>query len=94
MIGQVVSAYLKAAERELGRLAEGAPELQAKAAHALKSSSFNVGAHHFAACCKAVEDAARDGQVDVLPARIRVLRVEWGRVEAELSAVMNELSKK
>ena len=96
LVLQVVAAYLKAAERELSRLEQGVANddgvLLGKAAHALKSSSFNVGALSFAACCQAVEEAARDGLSAVLPARIDALRRAWAQVEAELGNVVLELT--
>lgn len=95
LVLQVVAAYLKAAERELSRLEQGIGNddgvLLGKAAHALKSSSFNVGALSFAASCQAVEEAARDG-LPALPVRVDALRREWSRVEAELGAVVLELT--
>ena len=95
LVLQVVAAYLKAAERVLSRLEQGVGNddgaLLGKAAHALKSSSFNVGALSFAASCQAVEEAARDG-LAALPACIDALRREWLRVEAELGGVVRELS--
>lgn len=97
LVIQVISAYLKAAERELGRLEKALGDnefpLLAKAVHALKSGSYNVGARYFAACCQAVEDAARDEQMDVLPDRIDGLRQEWRRVEAELAGITRELGE-
>jgi HPt (histidine-containing phosphotransfer) domain-containing protein len=97
LVVQVISAFLKAAERELGRLEQGAQDgdlaLQAKAAHALKSSSFNVGANRFGECCKVLEEAARDGVIVELPANLERLRSEWDRVCGELKGVVEALGK-
>jgi signal transduction histidine kinase/CheY-like chemotaxis protein/HPt (histidine-containing phosphotransfer) domain-containing protein len=92
LVEQVLTAYLKAAGREWARfdqgLAEGDAGLLASAAHALKSSSFNVGAQRFAELCREVEQLGRDGQMRPLLARIDGLRTEWQRVEAALTALL------
>ena len=92
---QVVTAYLQAAEREFGRLEQGLavadPSLLGKAAHALKSGSYNVGALQFAACCQAVESAAREGRNGELPALVDELRLAWGPVDAELKDLLKAL---
>ena len=67
------------------------PALLGKAAHALKSGSYNVGALQFAACCEAVERAARAGQRAELPALVDELRLAWGPVDAELKDMLKAL---
>lgn len=95
LVRQVVEAYLKAAQREWARfeqgLADGDAALLANAAHALKSSSFNVGANVFASLCKEVEQLGREGRMRRLVARVDALRAEWQRVEAALQEVLAEL---
>ena len=95
LLPQVVTAYLQAAEREFGRLEQGLavadPSLLGKAAHALKSGSYNVGALQFAACCQAVESAAREGRNGELPALVDELRLAWGPVDAELKDMLKAL---
>ena len=95
LLPQVVTAYLQAAEREFGRLEQGLavadPSLLGKAAHALKSGSYNVGALQFAACCQAVESAAREGRNGELPALVDELRLAWGPVDAELKDLLKAL---
>jgi signal transduction histidine kinase/HPt (histidine-containing phosphotransfer) domain-containing protein/ActR/RegA family two-component response regulator len=97
LVVQVVTAYLKAAERELAvlpaGLAEGDSVALARAAHALKSSSFNVGATHFAACCKHLEEAARESRTAELAGHVEALRKEWLRVDAALRKMLAELAK-
>jgi HPt (histidine-containing phosphotransfer) domain-containing protein len=51
-----------------------------KAAHALKSSSGNVGAERLAALCKGVELAARNGDLFSIGAEIEMLLIEQGMV--------------
>lgn len=95
LVRQVLAAYLNAAGREWERfdrgLADGDAGLLANAAHALKSSSFNVGANGLAERCREIEQLGRDGQMRPLLARVDALRVEWGRVEAGLTALLGEL---
>ena len=96
LVAQVVKAYLSAAGREWARfehgLADGDAPLLAGAAHALKSSSFNVGASVFAGLCKEIEQLGREGRVGQLVVRVDALRAEWLRVEAALLATLAELS--
>jgi CheY-like chemotaxis protein/HPt (histidine-containing phosphotransfer) domain-containing protein len=95
LVQQVLAAYLKAAEREWGRfdqgLADGDAGLLARAAHALKSSSFNVGANGLAERCGEIEQFGRDGQMRQLLTRIDGLRAEWKRVEAALKGLLSGL---
>ena len=72
-------------------LAVADPSLLGKAAHALKSGSYNVGALQFAACCQAVESAAREGRNGELPALVDELRLAWGPVDAELKDLLKAL---
>ncbi len=96
LIRQVMSAYLKAAEREKGRLeqglAEGDARLIASAAHALKSSSFNVGANGLAGACSEIEACGRDGQMNEILIRIDALRSEMARVEAAIRQQLKVLA--
>lgn len=90
LVGQVLAAYLKAAEREWALfdqgLSDGDASMLARAAHALKSSSFNVGANGLAERCGEIEQLGRDGQMRQLLTRVDGLRAEWKRVEAALKA--------
>ena len=92
LVGQVLTAYLKAAEREWVNfdrgLAEGDAGLLASAAHALKSSSFNVGANGLARRCSEIEQFGRDGNMRQLVTRVDGVRAEWLRVEAALSILL------
>jgi two-component system, sensor histidine kinase and response regulator len=92
LVGQVLAAYLKAAEREWTRfdqgLADGDAGLLASAAHPLKSSSFNVGANGLAERCSEIEQLGRDGQMRQLLTRVDGLRAEWLRVEAALKVLL------
>lgn len=91
----MLAAYLKAAEREWGRfeqgLAEGDAKLIASAAHALKSSSFNVGANGLARRCGEIEQFGRDGEMRKLLNCVDALRAEWVRVNAAIRAQLREI---
>lgn len=97
LVIQVVQAYLKAAERELARLEQGLANadagLMAKAAHALKSSSFNVGAEAFAGRCKALEEAARAERWDELPGCAEATLAAWRLADVALGSLLKELAK-
>ena len=92
LVGQVLAAYLKAAEREWSRfdhgLADGDASLLASVAHALKSSSFNVGANGLAERCSQIEQLGREGQMRQLLTRVDGLRAEWLRVESAVKAIL------
>ena len=96
LLRQVLAAYLKAAAREWGRfeqgLADGDAKLIASAAHALKSSSFNVGANGLARLCGEIEQFGRDGEMRKLLNRVEALRAEWARVEAAIREQLPEVS--
>jgi signal transduction histidine kinase/FixJ family two-component response regulator len=91
---QVLAAYLIAAGREWARfdqgLADSDGELLASAAHALKSSSFNVGARGLAERCGEVEQLGREGQMAQLLSKVDGLRAEWERVEVALKKRLAE----
>ncbi|UCV22120.1 response regulator [Ferribacterium limneticum] len=97
LVGQVLAAYLKAAEREWARfdqgLEEGDTNVLARAAHALKSSSFNVGANGLAERCSEIEQLGREGKMRQLLTRVDGLRAEWLRVEAALKATLAGLER-
>ncbi len=95
LVRQVVAAYLKGANREWARfdraLAEGDVAQLAGAAHALKSSSLNVGASRLSGLCGEIEQQGRAGQLPAIEARVDALRDEWRRAEAALAEVMADI---
>jgi CheY-like chemotaxis protein/HPt (histidine-containing phosphotransfer) domain-containing protein/anti-sigma regulatory factor (Ser/Thr protein kinase) len=96
LVRQVIDAYLKAAAREWGRFDQGLADADAAAmaaaVHALKSSSFNVGAAAFAERCREVEQLTREVRMREVLARVDGLRSEWQRVDDALRAVLAGLS--
>lgn len=96
LIRQLIEAYQKGAEREWARLEQGVvsadPAMLAAAAHALKSSSFNLGANHLAERCKEIEILGNAGQLPDMIGCIDALRAERLRVDAALRRIMESLS--
>ncbi len=90
VLAQVIRAYLDGAPPLVARLRQAAEtgdtgELQ-QAAHALKSSSANVGARSLAALCRRVEEGAREGVVCEAGERLVEIETEYQRVHAALAA--------
>jgi two-component system sensor histidine kinase/response regulator len=63
-----------------------------KAAHALKSSSANVGAEHLAALCKELEALGRKATVDGARTLLMDVESELPRVLATLQTMTNRSS--
>jgi HPt (histidine-containing phosphotransfer) domain-containing protein len=94
LIHQLIQTYLKAAGREWEKIDQGLreadPALLSGAAHALKSSSYNVGAIGLAERCKEIETLGRNGHLTALQAHVDGLRAEWLRVDSALQAMLGE----
>ncbi len=58
-----------------------------RAAHGLKSSSFNMGASLLATQCAAIEALGRSGSLDTAAALVGAARQEYGRVQTALREV-------
>ena len=94
ILSQVINAYLYGSPPLLDRLREAASkgdaeELQ-QAAHALKSSSNNVGARYLSELCKGLEDKARTGDIEDPVVRVARIESEFQRVHV---ALMPELEQ-
>lgn len=88
MLSAVIGAYLEDTPVLIENLGvfqelEDAPNMGATA-HALRSTSANVGAMALAALCKQVEQAARVNSVEDAGALIDQVRVEYGKVREAL----------
>ncbi|MBL8373489.1 Hpt domain-containing protein [Accumulibacter sp.] len=70
----------------------GDAEALRKVAHALKSSSANVGAEPLAALCKALEMLGRQGTVDGAMELLKDVESELPRVLATLQTMINRSS--
>ena len=84
LVVQLLQAYQKTASRDMARLEqallEGDAALAGRAAHALKSSSYNVGAIRFGELLQEAETSGRQGDMPGIRRGIDVLYAEWGRV--------------
>ncbi len=61
-----------------------------EAAHALKSSSANIGGQRAAEHFRALEALAKDGRLDEAALRIGPARAEYDRLIAEVRALLDE----
>ncbi|MBN8455716.1 Hpt domain-containing protein, partial [Accumulibacter sp.] len=90
LVQKVVAAYLGDAPTRLAQLqaaaAAGDAEALRRAAHALKSSSANVGAEPLAALCKELEALGRQGDVDGAGTLLAAAEAELMRVLATLNS--------
>ncbi len=88
LLRQVVELYLADAPQNLTALLNAARGRDAQglalAAHALKSSSANVGLARFSGLCKAVELASRAGDLSSLAQHLPALVREWRQAEQAL----------
>lgn len=94
LVQQLLGAFLNGARgyvETLGAPAAGCDEI-ARAAHALKSGCFNVGALDLAERCKVVEAWARAGDETAVRAAQPALLRAWLRAEAELQAMLDEIA--
>jgi HPt (histidine-containing phosphotransfer) domain-containing protein len=68
----------------------GNREEAASAAHALKSSAFNVGAQRLGELCRELEAQARQGEDHALAPHLDALHRAAERAQAELAALCPE----
>ena len=66
---------------------QGQADQVKKAAHTLKSSSANLGAHQMATLCAELEQRGRSGALEGTPALLDQLEQELERVSQALAAV-------
>jgi HPt (histidine-containing phosphotransfer) domain-containing protein len=91
IVARVVSAYLATAPDQLDEIRHGAelgdPEALRFAAHALKSSSGNVGARTLRDMARELEEAARAGELERAKDLAGRVAEEFERVRASLEAL-------
>ena len=94
LVAELLTAYRGAAEREMGKFEQaftgGDTEALAKAAHALKSSSFNVGANGLGELMKEIESLARTEDWGGLRFRALAAQAEWARIEQAFEFISEE----
>ena len=88
MLGKLVALYFESAPDLLQRMREATnrsdPEDLRQAAHALKSSSANLGALSFAALCKELEERGRSRQLDNITELLVGAETQYTRVREAL----------
>jgi HPt (histidine-containing phosphotransfer) domain-containing protein len=92
IVRRVLQTYQRSLERfvldvDRARAAADHPAL-ARLTHTLRSSSASVGALQLSVLCKRIETGIRDHQLDDLPILLDALRVESGRVQTALAAIL------
>ncbi len=94
LVRRLVEAYLSSAPTLMASLVLAAQELDqdsiAKKAHALKSSSLNVGAETLGKLLVDIEISAREGKLVSIQASVEAAEQEYRRVFAALNAVLEQ----
>ena len=94
LLGKVVSLYLETSQELLEKLRAAIDKTDAKAlaeaAHALKSSSANVGATVLAELCKQLETMGRQDDIDGASSLLDQLNAEYHRVVEALNIETQE----
>lgn len=84
-IRDLVRTYLQNSERLVNDMVaaydSGGLEVFHRSAHTLKSSSASLGAMRLSAVCKQLEEASRNGKINVLPEQLQILVAEHERVK-------------
>jgi HPt (histidine-containing phosphotransfer) domain-containing protein len=92
VLGEVLRLFLDEVPRRVARLKaawddRNAGELQ-RAAHSLKGSSGNIGAHHMYEICKQLDERGTAGDFNAARHLIDSLDEEYTRVEAEIHRLL------
>ena len=92
----VFASYLPGAQVAMGRLQAAIDAADAQTlslvAHALKSSSANVGAQALSENCRQLETTARDGKLEEARLVFERLRQDYPRVVSEIEKILGELT--
>lgn len=90
LLGKLINVYFSSSQELMASLRDGLAhadtEAVRKAAHALKSSSANLGAKHLANLCKDLEAMGRAKQLDNAQALYQQVENEYARVTLALDA--------
>ncbi|GAB0150284.1 ATP-binding protein [Marichromatium sp. PS1] len=91
---KVIGLYLDSAPKLMSELRQGlesdAAELVQLAAHTLKSSSANLGAHGFAATCRVLERLARAGALDEAGGTLAAAEAQFRELVAALERLQRD----
>ncbi|OAI05735.1 response regulator [Methylomonas methanica] len=93
LLNKAVALYLQTAPETAEKLrqaaADGQADLLADMAHALKSSSANLGAKELSKTCLMLETAGRQADLEEVPALLAVFETQLAAALAELRAIAN-----
>jgi two-component system, sensor histidine kinase len=93
LIKKIVSVYLDEAPKQLqvieSAIARGDVQAISRAAHALSSSSMDIGARSLSALCRHMENLSRENAMTGGSALLEEIKTEFAQVESELSARLN-----
>lgn len=91
---RLLEVYLDSSAALIGKLAEAIPAGDAdaarQAAHALKSSSANVGGRRASEHFRTLEALAKASQLDEAAQRLDAARAEYTRLAAAVRALLDE----
>ena len=96
LLDKVIGLYLRDAPGLLAAMRDAAlkgdAEALRRAAHSLKSSSANVGAVRLCDACKALELAARAGELDQVDPQLAVIASDFAQARIALEALLQPAS--
>ncbi|MEE9281204.1 MAG: response regulator [Myxococcota bacterium] len=94
VLSQVITAYMATSPPLLDRLSKAAAAGDYRdlleTAHALKSSSANVGARNLAELCRELEEGARSGEIPDAEECVAGIQSEYNRVHVALMAELDD----
>ncbi|MCC7125652.1 MAG: response regulator [Acidobacteria bacterium] len=90
LVCELVESFLEAAARLANAVDAGDAVQLARAAHELKSSSANVGAHVLSTCYRDLEHFGRDGRIDDARRLWPQTRIEHQRALSQLREILAE----
>lgn len=92
---KVLAKWLESAEPQAAlitqAITEGDAPLLSRTAHAMKSSSANVGAKALSALLNQLEQYGRSGNVEAARASLEVMQSQYQTVRAELGATLDDM---
>ena len=94
---EVFGSFLASADHGIARveaaIAAGDGKALGHAAHALKSSTANVGAQVLSDCYRELEKCGREGRADAARALLGQVRREHARALAQLAEMLTEFAQ-
>jgi HPt (histidine-containing phosphotransfer) domain-containing protein len=91
VLTEILQMFLQEVPVRIDRLRNawtaGNIEEMRRAAHSLKGSAGNIGAHALHAVCTELDDKGRSGDVAPIPGLVDALGIEFGKVETEIHRI-------